>query len=564
MFSSITLFKNDGISFNEIEREQASKLAACGITKKPRKPKKVPPPPVAATTQAVVTPSPTEEPEEDKDDSLITPSSSEAPSCGDPTLTEIKDTQDAQKDVHPEPQPVPPKDTKRKKPSAKSPGGTKVKERKTSARSGDPKVKSSFRLAARNCFLTFPAVSEERPLEDLRDKLVTAEQPKGLVYACIARELHKDGTPHFHFLLHYKLKRNITTPQYFNFLLDKQCNCSAVRDFSASSTYIKKGNDFCEWGISPLSAQKATVQKLVHSLESPNFQIQDIYEHLTSEDRLVVFEKSTKLEVYHRRYQGFLQLQALRLTPRLVDLRLDLLPSIPYYHPDHLPIWEALRDNLGPRAYKQKHIHIWSSLPDMGKSSLLNMLKSFAPTYIWPTDNWYEKYRNETFQFILWDEFTLIGQKTDFLKLLFAGEPMLLQVKGSHIHKTDNPLIISCANHSLRDLLLKKYSLKCECSIPPRSSDSQSLCKNEKSYSPNCTVTDFHHSLYKALCSRIDEVQVLHPLFPQDRKLHADAVKLYTPVFVCSTPAPSTAQNPAPSTAQNPAPSPSPDQNPDV
>jgi hypothetical protein len=543
MFSSLTLFTNNGISFNEIEREQASKLAACGITKKPRKPKKVPPPPVTATTHAVdmPTPSPSEGPSEEKDAALLTQMSSEDNSCGDPTVTELKGTQEAQKED--EPQPGNPKDPKRKKPFAKSPVGTKVKERKTSAGSGDPKapkVKKAFRLAARNCFLTFPSISEEHPLEDLRDKLVTAEQSKGLVYACIARELHKDGTPHFHFLLHYNLKRNITTPQYFNFLLDKQCNCSAVRDFSASFTYIKKGHDFCEWGVSPLSAQKATLQKLVKSLETPNFQIQDIYEHITAEDRLVVFEKATKLEVYHRRFQGFLQLQALRLAPRLVDLRLDLLPSIPYYHPDHLPIWEALRDNLGTRAYKQKHLHIWSYLPDMGKSSLLNMLKSFAPTYIWPTDNWYEKYRNETFQFILWDEFTLIGQKTDFLKLLFAGEPLLLQVKGSHIHKTDNPLIISCANHSLRDLLLKKYSLTCECSIPPRSSNSQMLCKNENSHAPNCTVTDFHHSLYKALCSRIDEVQVLHPLFPQDRSLHADAVHLYTPVFVCSTPSPST------------------------
>lgn len=74
------------------------------------------------------------------------------------------------------------------------------------------------------------------------------------------------------------------------------------------------------------------------ALEVPNSQIYDIYEHMTEEDRIVVFEKATKLEIYHRRFQGFLQLQELRLCPRLVDIRLDLLPTIPYYHTQHLPI----------------------------------------------------------------------------------------------------------------------------------------------------------------------------------------------------------------------------------
>lgn len=132
---------------------------------------------------------------------------------------------------------VPPKPTSAVPPhSDVPPNPKKVKEQSS----------KSFRLNARNCFLTFPQIPDDVPLGDVRDKLITAEQSKGLVYACIARELHQEGTPHYHLLLHYNLKRNLKDNTYFNFLFNKQGNYTPVRDFRASLTYVKKYNCFLE------------------------------------------------------------------------------------------------------------------------------------------------------------------------------------------------------------------------------------------------------------------------------------------------------------------------------
>ena len=130
-------------------------------------------------------------------------------------------------------------------------------------------------------------------------------------------------------------------------------------------------------------------------------------------------------------------------------------------------------------------------------------------------------YRDNVFQFLLWDEFTLTGQHPEFLKLLFAGSPLLLPIKGGHVHKTDNPFIITCANHSLRDLVLRKYSARCDCKFPSRSSTTIfPLCNNINSKHSACSVTPFADSFYRALCARIQEVHLENPLFPSDPVQH--------------------------------------------
>lgn len=56
----------------------------------------------------------------------------------------------------------------------------------------------------------------------------------------------------------------------------------------------------------------------------------------------------------------------------------------------------------------------------------------------------------------MWDEFTLVAQQPEFIKLLMGGEPLVLPIKGSNIRKTDNPLIMTSANHSIKELVLRK------------------------------------------------------------------------------------------------------------
>lgn len=195
-----------------------------------------------------------------------------------------------------------------------------------------------FRISARNLFLTFPNVTEPFTLEDVRDSLVAQEERRGLKYACIGTEPHKDGTPHFHLLLHYDLKRQITNSEYFNFLFNKQGNYQGARDLLHSIQYVKKHGNFIEWGTSPLLRGQETISKILNALERPNAPVYDVYEDMDENDRAFVFEKANKIESYHRRFQGYLQLLELRAMPRIVDIDIPAIKKLPIFHKTHLPI----------------------------------------------------------------------------------------------------------------------------------------------------------------------------------------------------------------------------------
>lgn len=59
---------------------------------------------------------------------------------------------------------------------------------------------------------------------------------------------------------------------------------------------------------------------------------------MCEDEKPLIFSNAQKLEIYHRRYQGFLQLQELKVKPKILDIRFDLLEQIKYYDPSHKPV----------------------------------------------------------------------------------------------------------------------------------------------------------------------------------------------------------------------------------
>ena len=102
-----------------------------------------------------------------------------------------------------------------------------------------------------------------------------------------------------------------------------------------------------------------------------------------------------------------------------------------------------------------------------------------------------------------------MGQRIDFLKLLFDGHALTLPIKGSQVQKSDNPVIVCAANHSLRDLFLRKYRFTCTCLALPQ----QTLCNR----SPDCSVPEPIIISYNAMAARITEISVETALFPNVR-----------------------------------------------
>nr|AIQ85890.1 AC1 [Squash leaf curl virus] len=115
-----------------------------------------------------------------------------------------------------------------------------------------PRNPNSFRLTARNIFLTYPRcdVPKEEVLEMLLHLSWSVVKPN---YIRVAREEHSDGSPHLHCLIQLSGKSNIKDAGFFDVTHPRRSarfhpNIQAAKDTNAVKNYITKEGDYCESG----------------------------------------------------------------------------------------------------------------------------------------------------------------------------------------------------------------------------------------------------------------------------------------------------------------------------
>lgn len=102
-----------------------------------------------------------------------------------------------------------------------------------------------FQLNCKNVFITYPKC-DVQPRE-LLAFLVGKCSP---LYACVARELHEDGTPHLHALLCCEKPIRTKSESFFNYQTFHP-NIQAAKNRTATRRYIQKDGNFLEHGDWP-------------------------------------------------------------------------------------------------------------------------------------------------------------------------------------------------------------------------------------------------------------------------------------------------------------------------
>ena len=100
-----------------------------------------------------------------------------------------------------------------------------------------------FRVASKSFSLTYPqsnTLNKEELLEHLKKE-------KNLKYVCVSEEQHQDGNKHFHVHLLYDKRKDIKNEKYFDYK-ERHPNIQATKDNDEWNKYIKKDNDFIEFG----------------------------------------------------------------------------------------------------------------------------------------------------------------------------------------------------------------------------------------------------------------------------------------------------------------------------
>lgn len=296
---------------------------------------------------------------------------------------------------------------------------------------------NTFRLQAKNLFLTYPRCTMEKEL--VRDNL-KGYFKENIKWFVIAREDHEDGTPHIHIVVSLKEKAHIRKQEDLDKITGSHGNYQAARNVMKCAKYAVKDQDYLEEGID----MKAMIQqelsekptkKLVSALmegKTPK-QIMREYPEL-------YFNSRKKVEEFY----SDLQLQLLEIKkPKIIGISEgEMLIS-----GDMKKLVEWLKMNvvnqdLKERKPRMKHLYLRGE-PGIGKSFLASQLRVLMRVYDLPHESWNDGYQDGCYDLIIMDEFN--GQKTiTEMNLITDGYVTPLKRRGMcpYLKKDALPVII--------------------------------------------------------------------------------------------------------------------------
>jgi hypothetical protein len=299
----------------------------------------------------------------------------------------------------------------------------------------EPKEKK-FRMQCKNFFLTFPQCPTTKEVAQERIK---AKWPECRSLVC--QENHKDGNNHLHILLQFEEKLHVRKSDYFDFIGGQHGKYEPARNIRKSVEYITKKGDYVSNGINVESI-----------LEKKSPKQDDVAKEIMNGSSLrEVKNNNPGFYMMHKR-----KLEEFHAETLLENARKDLKTWVEFSEEKligmsstekQIALW--LNKNLfKEREFKQKQLYIYGP-KNMGKSSLITALESFAMVYWMPaSEDFYDLYDDSLYDLIVLDEFR--AQKTiQQLNLWLQGSTMPLRKKGSQGLKKKNLPMIILSNYSV-------------------------------------------------------------------------------------------------------------------
>lgn len=105
-----------------------------------------------------------------------------------------------------------------------------------------------FDVNAKTFFITYPQADNIPGKEELLDLLVNKRE--GVLFACVAKELHEDGGTHYHAVISYRRRYHCRNERFFDYF-GCHPNIQAARSFDAVRKYIEKDGDYVTFGELP-------------------------------------------------------------------------------------------------------------------------------------------------------------------------------------------------------------------------------------------------------------------------------------------------------------------------
>ena len=318
-------------------------------------------------------------------------------------------------------------------------------------------------IRARHFFLTVPHF--EGTIAGVIEALKTIQPDwQYLKYAAVL-ESHTENTEkgnHLHFYICFPQKRRLRFNRFDYF--GKHGKLESVKSYSAVLKYMTKENlprsnfDYMK------DIMKKDFPRAVEILLSQGLHIRDIYRKYSSIAASKNWSGYLNYLQYQKDSEKFLtqiKKPGLRMiTPELIKARLNAHDYELFYTSN---IYQRIVDKINDivifgctRPHKAKALFL-TGKPNTGKSSLGLALQARIGTFTFPDDGWWQGYQSDVFKLIVWDEFNLKRFTYPVLLKFLQGLRMDLPIKGSHVTRNDNPLILLTSNLPLEQHICSKF-----------------------------------------------------------------------------------------------------------
>ena len=328
-------------------------------------------------------------------------------------------------------------------------------------KAGRPKETQSLR--GRHFFLTVPHFEDS--LDDVIDAFKTHQPEWEYLRYAVVKETHTkdvDKGNHLHLYVGFPKTLSVKLDRFD--YLGKHGKLERVRNYSSVLKYMTKENrpranfDYIE------DIMRKDFPRAVEILLTQGLHIRQIYRTYSSIVasknwsgylRYLSFQKESE------KFQIQLEKPGLRMiTPELIRARLsDQEYNLFYTNDIYQRIVDKVNDIVvfGSNRPFKAHALLLVGQPNMGKTSFALALQRRVGTFTFPDDGWWQGYESDVFKMIFWDQLDLRKFSYPTLLKFLQGLRMDLPIKGSHVTRSDNPLILITSNLTLEQHICKRF-----------------------------------------------------------------------------------------------------------
>lgn len=355
---------------------------------------------------------------------------------------------------------------------------------------GENLLPTTFRLSSKTFFLTYKGTSDsgQKLTKQSLVNYLLKRNPKDVkLYPekyLICQQMYDSGQPHFHAILIYSKRKEITSSDHFDYL-GIHPNIQTMRNMKAAIQYVYKQDPHPHTNMDVLQQRRVARAKDSSSLyqlleeqmmKDPfNFDpIRFCHQHnLTKQIYKANFTKALNLIKLVRpvvcnkllfEKPGFKPITRQLIQQKLSPSQLKIYDSWPGYqtivdHLNQIPCYRFRRP--------AKTLNLLISGPaSIGKSALvwqtyhqahLNPLNRHCSVYPMGMKDWFPDYKSQIYDLIYWNQAKLTSYSYDTILQLLDGSPVMLPAKGGGHKKVDNPLVIMTSNMTLQQMIKVKF-----------------------------------------------------------------------------------------------------------